>query len=245
MISTAILLAAGEGSRLRSVAPFKPLCTVAGHSLLWHALHGLAEAGLKRVIVVLGYGADQIAAHIAEHRWAVAVETVMTSDYRLPNGTSVLAAEPLVGAEEVLLAMCDHLVEPALYRLVAQAGASVGVRLGIDRRIENDWVDLNDVTRVQTAAGRILAIGKGLEPYDCFDTGVFAVGPSLFTALRGLESPSLSEGVRVLAVEGTALTVDCGDLSWIDVDDELALEKAEYVAQNASGHADSRRRSDT
>ena len=221
------------------------MCTVAGHSLIWHALHGLAEAGLKRVVVVLGYGADQIAAHIAEHRWAVAVETVMTSDYRLPNGTSVLAAEPLVGSEQALLAMCDHLVEPALYRLVAQAGASDGARLGIDRRIENNSVDLDDVTRVQTAGERILAIGKGLVAYDCFDTGVFAIGPSLFTALRGLEWASLSEGMRVLAAKGTALTVDCGDLSWIDVDDELALEKAEYLAQNAPGHAASPWRTNT
>lgn len=241
MISTAILLAAGEGRRLRSAAPFKPLCTVAGRSLLAHALHGLAEAGLKRVIVVLGYGADEIAAHIAQHRWAVTVETVRTSDYRRPNGTSVLAAEPLVGSEEALLAMCDHFVEPALYRLVARAGASAGARLGIDRRINNDCVDLEDVTRVQSAGDRILAIGKGLEPYDCFDTGVFAIGPSLFTALRKVESPSLTEGMRVLADEGTALTVDCGDLSWIDVDDELALEKAEHVAQNSSGYADSRK----
>src|SRR5438270_11152656 len=90
MISTAILLAAGEGSRLRSAAPFKPLCTVAGHSLLSHALHGLAEAGLKRVIVVLGYGADEIATHIAEHDCPILVETVTTHDYRHPNVTSVL-----------------------------------------------------------------------------------------------------------------------------------------------------------
>jgi 1L-myo-inositol 1-phosphate cytidylyltransferase len=245
MISTAILLAAGEGSRLRSAAPFKPLCEVAGRSLLGHALDGLGEAGLKRVVVVLGYGADQIAAHIAEHRWAVAVETVRTSDYRLPNGTSVLAAEPLVGSEDALLAMCDHFVEPALYRLVAQAGASGGARLGIDRRIDNDSIDLEDVTRVRTAGDRIVAIGKGLVPYDCFDTGVFAIAPSLFEALRGLESPSLTEGMRVLAAEGTALTVDCGDLGWIDVDDGPALEKAESLARSASGCADIRRRSGT
>jgi choline kinase len=230
MISTAILLAAGEGSRLRSAAPFKPLCTVAGRSLIAHALHGLAEAGLKRVVVVLGYGADQIAAHIAEHRWAVAVETVRTSDYRRPNGTSVLAAEPLVGTEEALLAMCDHFVEPALYRLVAQAGASAGARLGVDRRIDNECIDLEDVTRVRTEGDRILDIGKGLVSYDCFDTGIFAIGRPLFEALRQLQSPSLTEGVRSLAAQGAASTVDCGDLTWIDVDDQPALEKAERWA---------------
>ena len=230
MISTAILLAAGEGSRLWSAAPFKPLCEVAGRSLLAHALDGLAEAGIRRVVVVLGYGADQVAAHISEGRWAIAVETVRTDDYRSPNGTSVLAAEPLVGSEHTLLAMCDHLVEPALYRLVAEAGASAGARLGVDRRIDNDSVDIIDVTRVQTEGDRIVGIGKGLVPYDCFDTGVFAIGPALFRALRGLESPSLTEGMRVLAAEGTALTIDCGDLVWIDVDDQVALDKAERWA---------------
>jgi choline kinase len=83
---------------------------------------------------------------------------------------------------------------------------------------------------VQTASDRIVAIGKGLVPYDCFDTGIFAIGPGLFAALRRLESPSLTEGMRVLADEGIALTVDCGDLMWIDVDDQAALEKAERWA---------------
>jgi choline kinase len=83
---------------------------------------------------------------------------------------------------------------------------------------------------VQTEGDRIVGIGKGLVPYDCFDTGVFAVGPALFGALRGLQSPSLTEGMRILAAEGSALTVDCGELVWIDVDDQAALDKAERWA---------------
>jgi choline kinase len=232
LISTAIVLAAGEGSRLRSAAPFKPLCEVQGRSLLAHALDGLADAGLKRAVVVLGYGADQVAGHISAASWPLAVETAVTSNYRSPNGTSVLAAEQRIGAEEVLLAMCDHLVEPALYRLVAEAGAGAGARLGVDRRVETNSVDIDDVTRVRTEGDRILEIGKGLVAYDCFDTGVFAIGPRLFEALRQLQSPSLTEGVRALAVHGAALTVDCGDLTWIDVDDQAALEKAERWASS-------------
>src|SRR6187549_1606612 len=169
MIESAILLAAGEGSRLRPATPFKPLCPVGGRPLLAHALHGLAEAGLARAVVVLGYGADEIEAHIVAQAWPLAVETVRVEDYRLPNGTSVLAAEPHIAGGEALLAMCDHLVDPALYRRLARAGSGGGARLGIDRRIGSDWVDLDDVTRVATAGERIVAIGKHLEPYDCFD----------------------------------------------------------------------------
>jgi choline kinase len=241
MIDTAILLAAGEGSRLRAAAPLKPLCTVGGLSLVGHALNGLAEAGLARAIVVLGYGAEQIEAHLAAYDAPLQVQTVR-SDYRHPNGASVLAAEALVAGKEALLAMCDHLVAPELYRRMMHVGAGPGARLAVDRGIESDWVDLDDVTRVQTFGDRIVAIGKGLEPYDCFDTGVFAIGPPLFAALHQFEAPSLTEGMRVLAQMGIAETVDCSDLSWIDIDDEPALDKAEIwwggrMAQQENGQA--------
>jgi choline kinase len=123
--------------------------------------------------------------------------------------------------------MCDHLVDPALYARVARAGAGRGARLAIDRRIHSDLVDLDDVTCVRTQGETIVAIGKHLPDYDCFDTGVFAIGPGLFAALNSLPAPSLTEGMRVLAAQGTATTIDCSDLGWIDVDDPAALGKAE------------------
>ena len=232
MIDTAILLAAGEGSRLRSAAPFKPLCPVAGTPLIAHAIGGLAEAGMKRVVIVLGYGADAIEAWLAGRTWPIAVETVRTEDYRKPNGSSLLAAEQAAGQAfeqggEALLAMCDHLVEPALYRHVAAAGAAGGATLGIDRNLDNDWVDLDDVTRVESSGDRIVAIGKGISKHDCYDIGVFAIGPALFAALHTLDAPSLTEGMRILARTGDAHIVDCGGLKWIDVDDAVYLAKAE------------------
>ncbi|WP_343527217.1 NTP transferase domain-containing protein [Sphingomonas sp.] len=227
MIDTAILLAAGEGSRLRPAAPFKPLCPVGGRPLIDHAIHGLAAAGLRRAVVVLGYGAEAIEAHLEASGWPIAVETVRTGDYRRPNGVSLLAAEARVAGGHALLAMCDHLVDPELYRRTARAGTGGGARLAIDRRLDSDWVDLDDVTCVRTGGERIVAIGKGLADYDCFDTGVFAIGAPLFAALHTLDNPSLTEGMRVLAGRGLALTVDASDIDWIDVDDRAALEKAE------------------
>lgn len=230
MIRTAILLAAGEGSRLRASAALKPLCLVGGRALIDHALAGLAAAGIERTIVVTGYGADAIEAHLGNVGQPLAVETVRT-DFRRPNGVSALAAAPLLDGEPALLAMCDHLVEPALYARVAGVGAGNGLTLGIDRRLGHAWVDPDDVTFVATASDvegeHIVAIGKGMVPHDCYDTGVFAVGPALFAALAGLPDPSLTEGVRVLAVQRQARVVECSDLGWIDVDDAAALAQAE------------------
>lgn len=244
MIDTAIVLAAGEGSRLRSAAPSKPLCPIGGKPLVDHALERLAAAGIARAVVVIGYRGEQLAAHLASRGWPLVVETVAVDDWTLPNGVSALAGGRVVNGP-TLLVMCDHLVDPALYRAMAQAGAGPGLRLGIDRHLQSDSVDLEDVTCVVTDGvvtdgggsggdGRIVAIGKGLASYDAFDTGVFAVGPAFFDALAGLDRPSITEGVRVLAASGRALVHDVGDLDWIDVDDPPALAMAERRLTPAS-----------
>ncbi len=231
MIRTAAILAAGEGSRLRDSAASKPLCPVAGRPLIDHALTGLAAAGMTRAVVVLGYRGDEVVRYLESRTQPLRVD-IARSDPKRPNGVSVLAAAPLLDGEDALLVMCDHLVEPRLYARVARAGAGTGLRLGIDRRLGHSWVDPLDVTCVATNQGyeggdRIIAIGKGLEPHDAYDTGVFAIGPKLIAALRTLDSPSLTEGVRRLVVTGEAGTVDVSDLDWIDVDDAPALAKAE------------------
>jgi 1L-myo-inositol 1-phosphate cytidylyltransferase len=226
-IQTAIILAAGEGSRLRTSAPYKPLCAVAGRPLIAHALEGLAEAGFARAIVTVSYGRKAIEAYLGSRRWPLKVETAL-ADHREPNGVSVLAARDALAGSEAILAMCDHLVSPDLYARMAKAGAGGGLRLGIDRRLGHDWVDPEDVTCVSTEGDRIVAIGKGLEPHDCYDTD----------ALATLASPSLTEGVRLLAAQGLARIVDCSDIDWIDVDDAPALAKAEaWMATRADAVA--------
>lgn len=226
MIDTAVLLAAGEGSRLRDTAPIKPLCPVAGRPLIDHALANLAAAGIRHAVVVLGYEQEAIEHHLAARGWLLTVETV-TTNYLNRNGVSARAAASVVGDRPVLLAMCDHLAEPALYRRVAEAGAGAGLTLGIDRRLDHDWIDIDDVTRVRTDGDRIAALGKIIKDYDAYDTGVFAVGPALFAALGELEDPSLTDGVQLLAGRGLAGVVDCTGLKWLDVDDAAALAKAE------------------
>jgi choline kinase len=226
-IDTAVLLAAGEGRRLRAAEPFKPLCRVGGKALIDHALEGLGSTGIQRAVIVTGYGAETIEAHLAEADLPLAVETVRTRDWRLPNGVSALAAAPLIDAQSVLLAMCDHLVDPLLYARMRQAGAGAGLRLGVDRRLGHAWVDPEDVTRVRTEGNRIVAIGKGLDPHDAYDVGVFALAGPFFDGLAAMNAPSITEGVRRLIASEAAEAVDCSDLAWIDIDDVAALKKAE------------------
>ncbi|GAA1735047.1 bifunctional UDP-N-acetylglucosamine diphosphorylase/glucosamine-1-phosphate N-acetyltransferase GlmU [Luedemannella helvata] len=62
---TVIVLAAGEGKRMKSSLP-KVLHPVLGRTLLGHVLAAAEPAGAGTTAVVVGHGADQVRAHLAE-----------------------------------------------------------------------------------------------------------------------------------------------------------------------------------
>jgi 1L-myo-inositol 1-phosphate cytidylyltransferase len=224
----AIVLAAGAGTRLRDRAAVKPLAPLAGRPLIAHVAERLFAAGVDELIVVLGYRASLVDEALDQLRsTGRTITTVVNERWETSNGVSVLSAAPFVQAP-ALLTMADHLVEPALYARVAEVGARAGgmLTLGVDRRIGHPWIDPDDVTRVATQGDRITAIGKLLDPFDAYDTGVFMAGQELFDSLASLEQPSLSDGVRRLAAEGRALAADCSAFSWLDVDDGRAYSIA-------------------
>ncbi len=102
---------------------------------------------------------------------------------------------------------------------------------------DNAHVDLEDVTKVRIEDGRISAIGKDIEDYNAFDTGLFLGTSALFAALEESQKQAdftLSGGMKVLAAKGKARVMDIGGRFWIDVDDEKAMEKAEGLLKAGS-----------
>jgi bifunctional UDP-N-acetylglucosamine pyrophosphorylase/glucosamine-1-phosphate N-acetyltransferase len=62
--TAAIVLAAGQGTRMRSRLP-KVLHPIAGRAMIDHVLEALARAGIDRPIVVTGHGAEQVETALA------------------------------------------------------------------------------------------------------------------------------------------------------------------------------------
>ncbi|NUS73385.1 MAG: bifunctional UDP-N-acetylglucosamine diphosphorylase/glucosamine-1-phosphate N-acetyltransferase GlmU [Corynebacteriales bacterium] len=60
-----IILAAGQGTRMRSSTP-KVLHTLAGRSLLGHVAHVAAELNPQHLVAVVGHEAERVSAHLAE-----------------------------------------------------------------------------------------------------------------------------------------------------------------------------------
>jgi bifunctional UDP-N-acetylglucosamine pyrophosphorylase/glucosamine-1-phosphate N-acetyltransferase len=62
---TVVVLAAGEGKRMKSATP-KMLHPLLGRTLLGHVLTAAGSAGAAQTIVVVGHKADQVRAHLVE-----------------------------------------------------------------------------------------------------------------------------------------------------------------------------------
>ena len=62
---SAVVLAAGEGKRMRSERP-KPLHALCGRAMVLHLIDTVAELDVDRVVVVVGHGADQVTKAVVE-----------------------------------------------------------------------------------------------------------------------------------------------------------------------------------
>ena len=128
----AVVLAAGEGTRMRSAVP-KVLHAIAGRSMLAHALAAIDAAGIDTVALVVGPARDDVAAEAPRAR-------TFTQTERRGTAHAVLAAEPAIaeGYDEIVVAFADTpLVTPGTYDLMRKAlretGAAVVV-LGFEAK---------------------------------------------------------------------------------------------------------------
>jgi 1L-myo-inositol 1-phosphate cytidylyltransferase len=234
-VTRAIVLAAGLGSRLAEggdITP-KPLRRVAGVPLIVRVLRTLQSAGIEQAVVVVGHGGHLIKDAIAQEPVSgLEVSFVENTAYLKKNGVSVLAAAGYID-RECLLTMSDHLYSPELVRrLLAAEIPADGAALAVDYDIPRCF-DLDDATKVGVERGLIVRISKELDQYDALDTGVFRIGPSLVAELSRVAEQngdaSLSDGVQALSRRGVFAAVDVGEVRWIDVDTQPALERAEAM----------------
>ena len=235
-----VILAAGQGSRLLPGHPGtpKPLVPVGGRPLIEHALWQAEAAGCTEAIVIIGSRAEELRAHLASVETTLRLQLVHNPDFSLPNGISLLAAEPYT-AERFFVQMADHVFSaPVLRQLEAEDPALDGLpRLLVDCAPEG--IDVEDATKVRIAGHRITAIGKQINPWDAFDTGCFRLDHRIFGALREAAAeapPTLSAGMTRLAMAGLLVPVALEGVRWADVDTSGDRNRAETL-QQALDHA--------
>jgi len=125
--TAAIVLAAGQGTRMRSRIP-KVLHPLAGRPMIEHVLASLATAGIEHPVVVIGFGAEQVEAALADRVPTVRQEPQLGTADAVRRGLERVPAE----ARHVLVTMGDVPLLPAelfqhLLREQAEGDATIAL----------------------------------------------------------------------------------------------------------------------
>lgn len=233
-ISEAVILIAGQGSRLRGADKtlLKPMVPLLGRPLISYTLDALGSAGIHTVHFVVGFEGDRMIAEIKQLIPAgMSGSFIENRDWRKQNGISLLAAASHV-REPFLLTMGDHFFDDAISERLLDDFAPTLLNIAIDRKLDSIF-DLDDAMKVQTCKSRITAIGKDLQEYDAVDIGLFVCPLEIFAYLERAKSAdvrsdcSLADGIRLMAMDDKVRAVDIGESWWQDVDTPRMLQHAE------------------
>jgi len=228
----ALILAAGEGTRLRSVGDTKPLVSLLGLGLIERVLLTAKKSGITKFCIVIGYNGDKIKNHLSDgKKYGVKIEYIQNDQWKRGNGISVLKAKNYLKEPFVLL-MADHNYDHRILdRLLETKIGKDECILCVDKN-PKQYLNLEDATKVLTLDHRIKTIGKDLTNYDCIDTGIFICNPIIFEALEesvAKGDEGLSGGIKILARRNKMKCLPLEDNFWIDIDDNMDRKNAEQL----------------
>ncbi len=186
-----VILAAGQGTRMRSALP-KVLHPIAGKSMLGHVIDTARQLQPSSLQVVIGHGADKVREQLA----AADLSFVLQAE-QLGTGHAVAQALPKLSAEKVLILYGDVplIEEQTLQRLLA---------LVTDQQLGLLTVELADPTGygriVRNAQGSVQAIVEHKDANDAQrairegNTGILAVPGKRLAGWLGRLSNSNAQG---------------------------------------------------
>ncbi|MGH7662149.1 MAG: bifunctional UDP-N-acetylglucosamine diphosphorylase/glucosamine-1-phosphate N-acetyltransferase GlmU, partial [Vulcanimicrobiaceae bacterium] len=121
-VSSAIVLAAGKGVRMKSAVP-KVMHDICGRPMIWWVFHALREAGVSRAITVTSPESDSAVVAVAERVPGIEIDTVIQAEQRGTGHATQIALKQLKPrGGTILIAYGDMpVVTGALFRSVIAA----------------------------------------------------------------------------------------------------------------------------
>ncbi len=237
----ALILAAGQGTRIRSVHGKRPKCLIewgpSGTTILDHQIGGLLSSGITQIAVVVGFERHQIVQHVrANYRRDIArfsfIDNPAFADTN--NIYSLwLSREWLRGDSFVCLnadVVFDHRILPSALSSPAP----------INMIVDPEWRD--ETMKVVTAGNRVIRMSKQIPRSEFSGTYIgitnfsMAIQKRLFAKIAGLiwaghQRDFFNVAVQQLADEGVEIGyTSTRDLPWAEIDDPSDLAFArQYV----------------
>ena len=237
----AIILSAGQGSRLGHLVDDRPKCLIDfnGRTLLDRQLDTLEANGVEEAVVVTGFHDDLVDAAIAARAGGPKVRTIYNPFYKVADnlGSLFIARHELQG--DCLVWNGDTLVSKALMARVV-GNRRQGIWVTIDRK---DGYDEDDMKVVTDGEGRLHAIGKRLPEGNVNaesigllafrDGGAEQFSEAIDRAIRTAEGTTIwyLRVIHHLAQSSEVWTFDISGEEWGEVDFPEDVEAARALVE--------------
>ncbi|MFH5801368.1 sugar phosphate nucleotidyltransferase [Haladaptatus sp. CMAA 1911] len=185
----AVILAAGEGSRLRPLTNRRPktMLPVGNQPLLESVIKSVSAAGVTEIVLVVGYHRERIQTYFGDgQQWGVEI-TYAVQEKQLGTGHALRQAEPYIGSDFIAMNGDRYIEREIIENLIDdhRESGSAGVattrvetpsRFGV---IEFDGQYITDIIEKPT---------PGTTKSEQINAGVYVFGPDIFAAIRQTES---------------------------------------------------------
>lgn len=244
----AVLLSAGQGKRLLPLTAENPKCLLpveGDEPILGWQLRTLAQGGIDRALVVVGFGAERVEAWLAANPVpGLACQTLFNPFYGSSDNLVTCWLARGVMSDDFLLLNGDTIFEGAVLERVLDAPPAP-VTVTIDRK---HHYDEDDMKVSLDARGRLLAVDKWLPPAMVGGESIGLLsfrgsGPKLFAgaledavrrpeAMRQWYLSVVNQIAQMTAVE----TADIRGLWWREIDspEDLTCARSELAARSAN-----------
>ena len=221
----AVILAAGEGSRMRPLSYTRPkvMLPVANKPILEHLLLELMKAGIKDLILIVGYHDEQVRNYFGNgEKWGASIEYV-TQRKQLGTADAVRTVEHLVSGNFIMLTG-DAVVNHKDIEQLSQFSTNTMSVIEVE--------DTSGLGLVEVEKDKVIRIYEKVDvpPTHTANAGFYMFTPEIFKAIsQTLKSPrgeyEITDSLRLLNEWGLTLTYHRINY-WLDLSYPWDLLKA-------------------
>ncbi|MDI6815244.1 MAG: sugar phosphate nucleotidyltransferase [Dehalococcoidales bacterium] len=206
----AVILAAGEGQRLRPFTVTKPkvMLSIAGKPILCYVVESLAQNGIRNIVLVVGYRKEQVFDYIGSGEQFGVNITYITQERQLGTAHALAQAEG-VTEDEFLVLPGDNLIEAdSIAQFVTTKPEAVLVK-----RVDNP-ARYGVVTIEQGVVKGIIEKPKEVRS-NIINTGIYAFTKEIFSFIEAeLDIPDV---LNNMIAQGYPIDAKEIDGTWLDV----------------------------
>lgn len=224
------VLAGGLGTRLRDVLPETPkiLAPILGQPFLGHLLNWLVRQGARRVVLSLGYRAEEVVAFLQSHEFGPLEIQTVVEPRSLGTGGAIAFARPVLNTDPILVMNGDTIVDislDAFCRAYFSSGAEASI---LCTQVENagryGQVEIDSRGRVYRFAEKDSTVtGTGW-----INAGAYLFGRSVLERIFALTEGSLERDILEKMPQG-ALHAFCVSGRFLDIGTPQSLALASEV----------------